>query len=85
MLENPSASLAENKLVNDDLTSQVSSIKILLDELQIDWEQANCDTSLTEINTLRRRLANHIEALEVEKTLETSKQKASIDQVLLFS
>ena len=85
MLENPSASLAENKLVNEDFTSQVSSIKILLDELQIDWEQANCDTSLTEINTLRRRLANHIEALEVEKTLETSKQKASIDQVLLFS
>ena len=84
MLENPSASLAENKLVNEDLTSQVSSIKILLDELQIDWDQTNCDTSLAEINTLRRRLANHIEELEVEKTLETSKQKASIDQVLYY-
>ena len=84
MLENPSASLAENKLVNEDLTSQVSSIKTLLDELQIGWDQTNCDTSLAEINTLRRRLANHIEELEVEKTLETSKQKASIDQVLYY-
>ena len=85
MLENPSASLAENKMVNEDLTSQVSSIKSLLDELQIGWDQTNCDHSLTEINTLRRRLANHIENLEVEKTLETSKQKASIDQVFYYS